>query len=168
MKTTSRMVEQAREIGRAINAAVRRFSASLRRWNESRRRVSGEDLLDAPRGSDGVETFESLEAAREALVKRTPEPASGTVTVPRDELPPGFNASRDGLVKGRPQRFDKVVVLSVSLVSAPRCLTCGTSMEPASETEYSCVRNGCFDKGVPVNTGVMPWRPRSEVPDGEG
>lgn len=156
------MVEQAREIGRAINAAVRRFSASLRRWNESRRRVSGEDLLDAPRGSDGVETFESLEAAREALVKRTPEPASGTVTVPRDELPPGFNASRDGLVKGRPQRFDKIVPLSISIGPAPRCTTCGDPMEYVDGYDWKCVRNGCFARDLLVKSCVTGIKPTEE------
>jgi hypothetical protein len=39
---------------------------------------------------------------------------------------------------------------------APKCDCCGTTMRPASATEWKCPQTDCEAYNQPVNTGVYP------------
>lgn len=58
----------------------------------------------------------------------------------------------DGQVFYDKPSFDLV---AFSMVPAPRCETCGTSMEYLTRgTDWSCCNPGCGQKGCSVTTGI--------------
>lgn len=58
--------------------------------------------------------------------------------------------------RGGLPRIVGVSLVSVSLVSAPKCSACGETMAPASDYQWKCDNEQCFARGTPVNTGVYP------------
>jgi len=45
-----------------------------------------------------------------------------------------------------------------ALVPAALCESCGTTMKPASTTEWKCSNSSCAEFDKPKNTGVYPVR----------
>lgn len=52
---------------------------------------------------------------------------------------------------------------TLSVVSAPKCDECGTTMKPASSTEWACPNEECKLHGEAIHVGIYPILETREV-----
>lgn len=56
------------------------------------------------------------------------------------------------------KRTGRGTFTGATLVPAALCESCGTTMKPASTTEWKCRNKACTEYDQPKNTGVYPVR----------